>query len=137
MPVIDRLDEKKYGRLLAKHLPQVIDSDAEQDRLAEILLHLTLPPRELSPEETKLANLLARLIEDYEIKSRAGQVKHFTPLETLQHLVQEHGLKQADLVDVFGSQSIVSDVLNGRRRINQTHARRLSARFRLAVDLFL
>ena len=35
---MDRIDEKKYGRLLAKHLPQVIESDEEQDRLAEIPL---------------------------------------------------------------------------------------------------
>ncbi len=137
MPVIDRIDEKKYGRLLAKHLPQVITSDEEQDRLAEILLNLTLPPRDLPPEESKLAELLARLVEDYELKSRVGKLRRFTPLQTLVHLMEELQLRQVDLVDVFGSQSIVSDVLNGRRRINQTHARRLAARFRLSPELFL
>ena len=33
--------------------------------------------------------------------------------------------------------SIVSEVLQGRRKINLTQARRLAARFRLTVDLFI
>ena len=123
--------------LLAKCLPRVIETDEEQDRLAEILLQLTIPARELSPEEAKLAGLLGRLVEDYEIKTRLSQVKRFTPRETLHHLVEDLGLKQADLIDVFGSQSIVSEVLQGRRKINLTQARRLAARFRLTVDLFI
>ena len=135
--MVDRIDEKKYGRLLAKHLPQVIETDEEQDRLAEVLLHLTIPARELSPEEAKLAGLLGRLVEDYEFKARLGLAKRFTPRETLQHLVEDLGLKQADLIDVFGSQSIVSEVLQGRRKINLTQARRLAARFRLTVGLFI
>jgi len=137
MPVANSIDEKKYGRLLAKHLPQVIETDEEQDRLAETLLHLTIPPRDISPEERKLIDLLGRLVEDYEHRSRAGKVKHFTPLETLQILVEDQGLKQADLVDIFGTQSVVSEVLNGRRRINHTQARRLATRFHLSIEVFL
>ena len=134
---MDRIDEKKYGRLLAKYLPRVIETDEEQDHLAEILLQLTIPARELSPEEAKLAKLLGRLVEDYEIQTRLGEVKRFTPRETLQHLVEDLGPKQTDLIDVFGSPSIVSEVLQGRRKINLTQARRLAIRFRLSVDLFL
>ena len=115
----------------------MIETDEEQDRLAEVLLHLTIPARELSPEEAKLAGLLGRLVEDYEFKTRLGHVKRFTPRETLQDLVEDLGLKQADLIDVFGSQSIVSEVLQGRRKINLTQARRLAVRFRLTVDLFI
>lgn len=114
-----------------------IQTDAEQDRLAETLLHLTIPPRDISPEERKLIDLLGRLVEDYEHRSRAGKVKHFTPLETLQILVEDQRLKQADLVDIFGTQSVVSEVLNGRRRINQTQARRLATRFHLSIEVFL
>ena len=76
-------------------------------------------------------------MEDYEIKTRLSHVKRFTPRETLQHLVEDLSLKQADLIDVFGTQSIVSEVLQGRRKINLTQARRLAARFRLTVDLFI
>ena len=40
MPVIDVIDEKKYGRLLAKYLPGVILGDDEHDRLAGLLMKL-------------------------------------------------------------------------------------------------
>ena len=49
MPVV--MDEKKYGRLVAKHLPAVIETDEEQDRLAEILMRMTIPRRDLPAEE--------------------------------------------------------------------------------------
>ena len=49
MPIV--MDEKKYGRLVAKHLPAVIETDEEQDRLAEILMRMTIPRRELPAEE--------------------------------------------------------------------------------------
>ncbi len=95
------------------------------------------PPRNISSEECKLIDLLGRLVEDYEHRSRVGKVKHFTPLETLQILVEDQGLKQADLVDIFGTQSVVSEVLNDRRRINQAHARRRAVRVHLSIEVFL
>ena len=37
------------------------------------------------------------------------------PLDVIRHLMEAHSLRQKDLVDVFGTESIVSDVLNGKR----------------------
>jgi HTH-type transcriptional regulator/antitoxin HigA len=51
--------------------------------------------------------------------------------------MDEAGLKQVDLVDCFGSQSVVSAVMAGKRRINPEHARRLSGRFGLPLAMFL
>ena len=42
MPVIDAIDDKKYGRLLARYIPAVIRSDEEHDRLAGFLMKLSL-----------------------------------------------------------------------------------------------
>ncbi len=74
MPVV--MDEKKYGDLLAAHLPSVIETDEEQDRLAEALMHLTIPARVLSPEERRLAALLGHLIDDYEQRQVAKTAKN-------------------------------------------------------------
>ena len=60
-----------------------------------------------------------------------------TPLTILLSLIDDHGLKQKDLVDIFSSQSIVSDVLNGKRGISKDAAKRLGARFNLPADLFI
>ena len=43
---------------------------------------------------------------------------------------------QVDLLDVFGTPSVVSEVLQGKRELSKTHIARLSARFHLSPALF-
>jgi HTH-type transcriptional regulator/antitoxin HigA len=136
MPVIDAIDEKKYGRLLAKYLPGVIRSDDEHDRLAALLMKLALAA-ERTAEEERLIDLLERLVDDYDERRMKGRVEALDPLVLLEHLMEEGGLKQVDLVDCFGSQSVVSAVIAGKRQINSEHARRLSRRFGLPLAMFL
>ena len=136
MPVIDAVDEKKYGRLLAKYLPGVIRSDDEHDRLAELLMKLALA-EERTAEEERLIELLERLVDDYDERRVKGRLESLEPLALLEHLMQEGGLKQVDLVDCFGSQSVVSAVMAGKRRINNEHARRLARRFGLPLAMFV
>ena len=136
MPVIDVIDDKKYGRLLAKHRPGVIRSDDEHDRLAGLLMNLALTG-ERTAEEDRLIELLERLVDDYDDWRMKRRLEVFTPLELLEHLMEEGGIRQVDLVDCFGSQSVVSAVLAGKRQINSEHARRLANRFGLPLSLFL
>lgn len=128
---------KIYSKLLSSTLPGVIETDEENERALAIVERLMDKGEDnLSPEEDRLFRLLVRLIEDFEDKAYPmGNVA--TPLDTLKELIQEHGLKQNDLIDVFGSQSIVSEVLNGKRGISINHAKRLAKRFNLPVDLFI
>ena len=48
-----------------------------------------------------------------------------------------NGLKQKDLLDVFGTPSIVSEVLNGKRQLTTEHIRRLTRRFNVSADVFI
>jgi HTH-type transcriptional regulator / antitoxin HigA len=136
MPVMDAIDEKKYGRLLAKHLPGVIRSDEEHDRLAGLLMKLALQ-EETTAEEKRLIELLERLLDDYDERKMHGQLEALEPLELLRYLMGEGGLKQMDLVDCFGTQSVVSAVMGGKRRIHGEHAKKLSRRFGLPLEMFL
>ena len=136
MPVIDVIDDKKYGRLLAKHRPGVIRSDDEHDRLAGLLMNLALTG-ERTAEEDRLIELLERLVDDYDDWRMKRRLEVFTPLELLEHLMEEGGIRQVDLVDCFGSQSVVSAVLAGKRQINSEHARRLARRFGLPLAMFI
>jgi antitoxin component HigA of HigAB toxin-antitoxin module len=47
--------------------------------------------------------------------------------EILTELVSDRGLKQKDLIPVFGSQGLASEVLNGKRGISKTQAKALEA----------
>ncbi len=84
--------------------------------------------------EKELAELLTLLIEDFE--QRRYQLPHAKPLDVIHFLMDQYGLKQKDLVDVFGTPSIVSEVLSGKRELNKDHIKRLSERFHVSAGLF-
>ena len=50
--------------------------------------------------------------------------------------MEDHGLRQSDLPEI-GSQSVVSEVLAGKRKLNARQVKALSRRFGLPADLFL
>ena len=78
--------------------------------------------------------MLTLLIEDFEGKHYA--LPKASPIETIMFLIDQNGLKQKDLMDVFGTPSIVSEVLSGKRELNKDHIRRLSERFHVSPELF-
>jgi HTH-type transcriptional regulator/antitoxin HigA len=49
--------------------------------------------------------------------------------------MEQHELRQKDLLDVFGSASVASEVLSGKRELSKEHIRRLADRFSVPVDL--
>ncbi len=137
MAQVGVLDEKKYGRLLGKYRPRLIQSDEEFDRLAAELeaLDALEEERELDAEEHELQALLAHLCTEYEDRTVAPPSS--SPLEVLQFLMGQNQLRPVDLVDVFGSRAVTSQVLSGKREISKAHARRLAERFRLSVEAFI
>lgn len=93
MPVIDAIDEKKYGRLLARYLPAVVRSDDEHDRLAELLMKLALADARTAEEE-RLTELLERLVDDHDERRMKNSLEVLEPVALFEHLMAEGGLKQ-------------------------------------------
>ena len=87
-----------------------------------------------TPEEEKYAEVLITLIEAYEEEHHS--IPDASPVEVLRALMDAHDLRQKDLVPVFGSESIVSEVLNKKRGLNKTHIERLSKRFHVSPAVF-
>ena len=123
-----------YKALLAKIPPRVIRSDGQNDEYIAALYKLEERHEHWSEAERDLADLLTLLIEDYEEKNY--QLPKASPLEVIALLMEQHGLKQKDLADVFGTPSIVSEVLNGKRELNKEQIRRLSERFHVSPEVF-
>ncbi len=115
---------------------EVIKTEEENDRALEIVLGLMKKGEMRSSEEARQLDLLVTLIEDFEDKAYP-MGESVVPSDILRSLMEEHELKQTDMLDVFGSQGVVSQVLNGKREISKAQARRLSERFRLPVDIFI
>lgn len=58
------------------------------------------------------------------------------PREVLRHLLEVNNLKQKDLEDI-ASNTLVSDILAGRRAISKRLAKLLSERFRVDIAAFI
>ena len=129
------LNAREYQRLLGRTLPRVIRTEAENQHYLELLAQLDAPSDELTPAEKELADLLTLLIEDFEEECYA--LKAATPREVLHELMRANRLKQKDLLDVFGTPTIVSEVLKGKRGFTTDHIRKLSQRFHVSPELFL
>jgi HTH-type transcriptional regulator/antitoxin HigA len=129
------VDPKRYGQLLARKLPAVIRTEEENERLIAELEQYDRRHGELTPEEREYSELLTVLIEAFEDAN--DTLEGSTPGSRLGSLMEEHGLRQRDLLDVFGSRGIASEVVNGKRAISKVQAKKLAEVFRVPADLFL
>ncbi|HEV8486684.1 MAG TPA: helix-turn-helix domain-containing protein [Blastocatellia bacterium] len=130
-----RLNHRKYAELLAGALPQIIEDDAELERVAQRLEPLLDKGERRTREEEALCRLLLRLIEDYQQAHRA--VAKLTPSDALAALLESRNLRQVDLLPIFGSRSRISDAVNGKREISKAHARKLAEFFSVSPELFI
>jgi HTH-type transcriptional regulator/antitoxin HigA len=78
--------------------------------------------------------LLTLLIEDSE--GRHYALKPATPIAVIEELMSANELKQKDLLDIFGTPSIVSEVLSRKRNLTTDHIRKLSRRFHVSPEVF-
>jgi len=113
--------------------PRVITSDAQNERYIAALLELEKKDR-LSAKEKDFAELLTVLIEAYE--EEHYPIRAANPVEVLVELMEANNLKQKDLASLLGSESVVSEVLRGKRELNKHHIERLSRRFRVSPAVF-
>jgi HTH-type transcriptional regulator/antitoxin HigA len=107
------IDNKKYGRVLARVLPRVIVTDEEHERLLGEVESLMDKGGHRTAEEDAALELMVRLIEDYD--EQHHPLPDPGPREMLVYLMEQRGLKQAGLIPIFKSRGYVSDVVSGRR----------------------
>lgn len=123
-----------YGEMLRRTSPKVIKTLAE-NRRAVALLNQLLDQGERTPEEEALVDLLAGLIDAFERTAFASPT--YTPRERLQFLLDENGMKAADIAELMGGASLVSLALSGKREISKEQARKLGERFFVPPAFFI
>ncbi len=127
-------DQNNYSQLLAEIAPQVIETEAEYDRILKVVERLTFN-KNRTPEEGTLYKLLVKLIEAYEEENYP--MDKSTPHELLQHIMENSGTRQADLVGLIGSSGVVSEIINGKRSISKAQAKVLGEYFKVSPSLFI
>ena len=113
-----------------------IRNDADYERVVAFMNSLLdVVGDDEAHELADLLDLVGQLVEDYE--GTRHVIPDAAPHEVLRFLLDQHGLKQSDLASEIGGQSVVSDILSGKRAINARQAKALAARFGVSAVAFL
>jgi HTH-type transcriptional regulator/antitoxin HigA len=112
-----------------------IRTEEQYDQITELMNQLAdLGAMDESNELHEVFMLAADVVQRYE-----AQVHPNPPVsgvDVLRFLMDQHGLKQSDLKEEFGTQSVVSEVLSGKRELNKAHIEALSRRFNVSPSAF-
>lgn len=113
--------------------PTPITLERQHEEYLSVLDKLSSKENPTSEEE-KYAEVLLTLIEAYEEEHHS--IPDASPIQVLRTLMDANGLRQKDPVPIFGSESIVSEVLHKKRRLNKVHIEKLSKRFHVSPAVF-
>ncbi|MBR8832620.1 MAG: transcriptional regulator [Stigonema ocellatum SAG 48.90 = DSM 106950] len=129
------INKEEYIKLLAETLPRVIETEEEYERLLNEVNKLIVLGDNLTAAQAEVLQLLAILIEGYE--DEHYQLQAATNHEILNELMLARGLKQKDLLEIFGSSGFTSEVINGKRGISKSQAKAVGEFFHVSPALFL
>jgi len=118
-----------------KNIFSVPHSKADYDRQVSFLDNLIdeIGENEKHPLAS-LVETIGSLVEAYEAANLPKP--EGSPAEVLNYLMMEHGLRQGDLPEI-GSQGVVSEILNGKRRLNTRQVKALGERFGVSPVVFI
>lgn len=124
------------GARLAPLLKPPLD-EAEYDRTVEFLNRLldAVGDNEKHPL-APLLHAVGCLVAEYDDVHYPMLPPQDSGLEMLRFLMAQHGLKQADLIPEFGTASMVSEALSGKRDLSKKQISALSKRFNVSPALF-
>jgi HTH-type transcriptional regulator/antitoxin HigA len=83
--------------------------------------------------ESDLADILALMIDDYEQKYYP--IESPDPIEAIKARMEEMNWRQADLVNIIGTKSRVSEVLNRKRKLTLEMVRNLKKHMNIPTDV--
>ncbi|GGH64659.1 transcriptional regulator [Comamonas phosphati] len=116
----------------------IVDERQYEDALTAVgELMEGLAADETSPSARQIAGLVELLterIQEYEARVHPWP-DNTTPAQVLRFLMDQHGMKQADLSNV-GSQGVVSEILNGKRDLNVRQIGQLAEIFHVSPATF-
>jgi len=121
------------AEMMRRGAPRLIRNDEELAEHTQALFDLTAKA-DPTPDEEEAIELMTLLVERYE--QEHSPVLATEPADVLRYLLERNELSQRDVGAELGSESTVSLVLSGKRRLNRDHIARLSKRFGVAPAVF-
>ena len=122
-------DEAEYRALLMVYPPRPIDDEAELERTEERIWEMLAIDTRSRAQDAYLT-LLREQVERWE--SQHVVIPSLSGVDLIKALLAERGLRQKALVSVFGTESIVSEVLAGKRELQSKHIEQLAHVFEVS-----
>lgn len=122
-----------YIDLLKTFPPRPVRSEVELLETQKVIDSLLDRPQ-LTPDERDYLDVLGTLVYEYEEKHYP--MPDISGVELLKVLMSELNLRQKDLVPIFKTESIVSEVLHGQRKLTANHIQRLAEFFHISPAAF-
>jgi HTH-type transcriptional regulator/antitoxin HigA len=126
-------NEDEYRALLTAYPPRPIEDEAELRRAEERMWEM-LAIDERSRAQDAYLTVLSDQVERWE--SEHVVIPPLSGIELIKALLRERGLRQKDLVPLFGTESIVSEVLSGKRELQTKHIEGLATFFHVSPAAF-
>jgi antitoxin component HigA of HigAB toxin-antitoxin module len=127
---------KTYRELCELYLPRPIHDDAQDEEATSMMNALAVFSR-LNVEQRDYLDVLTEFVDEYD-KGKKIRWPKITGLDSLKHLLEENGMKAADLSRILGaSRNLGAMILRGERRLTLAHVRTLAKHFSVSADLFL
>ena len=124
-----------YLELVIKFPLRPLRTDKELDRAVEMIDSLIVRGN-LEPGEQDYLDILTDIVERYEAEEHP--IAPVSDAVMLRHLIEARGVKQSKLAaDVKIPMSTISEVLNGKRRLNRNHIAVLSKYFGVSSAAFM
>lgn len=131
--MIRRSSDSEYRRLVQDFPPRPIRNEAELTETEERISEL-LAVRDRSAAQEDYLDLLSQLVRTWE--DEHVEIPPLTGVELIKELCAERGISQRALVPVFGTASIVSEVLSGKRELQRKHIAGLAEFFQVPPGAF-
>jgi HTH-type transcriptional regulator/antitoxin HigA len=117
-----------------ERFPPVKIRTAEQAKATESRIEELLAQPKLSEAEDAYVDLLSDLLADWE--DATVKIPDIDGVELLRALLEDRGLRQKDLVGVFATESVASEVIAGRRELSRKHIEGLARFFKISPAVF-
>jgi HTH-type transcriptional regulator / antitoxin HigA len=110
----------------------IVENDTDHQQAKALVQKLM---NSVDPSDQSRLVAQARLIEAYE----QGRWPRRTPTlpEILTYLMDQHGLTRADLAELLGTPSRVSEVMTGKRELSMSMVRKVRDRFHVSADVLI
>ena len=117
--------------------PHVLRSEEEYDEAIQMIDELLDRDPAPGSEDHEMLEFLSVLVEAYELEHYPAEMFATTPQEVVDFLLEQKGMQRADLNEIMGGKSRVSEFFAAKRDLSRTQIRALRDLLGIPADLLL